>query len=48
MIYISQDENTRHPELIIKVCEVLMRLHEETVSEDSIERAWRIAKVMKN
>ncbi len=47
-VYISQDEIKRHLELVVKVCEVLRRMHDEAVGESNTERAWATAKAMIN
>ncbi|ADN51733.1 hypothetical protein [Vulcanisaeta distributa] len=47
-VHISQDEIKRHLELVVKVCEVLRRMHEEAVGEGNTERAWATAKAMAN
>lgn len=44
----GMDTIRKHPELTTKVCEVLKRMHDEVIREGNVERAWRIAKAMKN
>ncbi len=45
-VYINNDEIKKYPELVVKVCEVLRRMHEEAVGEGNVERAWKIARTM--
>lgn len=46
IVHINQNEIRRHPELAVKVCEVLRRMLEEAVGESKTERAWKIAKAI--
>lgn len=45
-VYIKGSEVLSHPELAIKVRDILRRMYEEAVSEGKVERAWRIARAL--
>ncbi|BDR91579.1 hypothetical protein [Vulcanisaeta souniana] len=45
-VYINQDEVNKRPELIIKVCEVLKSMYEETLNENNIKRIKKIIGAM--
>ncbi|WP_243675750.1 hypothetical protein [Vulcanisaeta distributa] len=47
-VYMGMDVIKKYPELAAKVCGVLRRMLNEATSEGNIERAWSIAKAMKN
>ncbi|WP_243677935.1 hypothetical protein [Vulcanisaeta distributa] len=47
VVYIGQDAIKKHPELVVKVCEVLRRIHEETVNKGDMKRVQKILKAIK-
>ncbi|WP_446752999.1 hypothetical protein [Vulcanisaeta sp. JCM 16161] len=46
VVYLNHSEINKHPELIIKVCEVLKRMLKEAISEGEEKRARSIARAM--
>ncbi|ADN50094.1 hypothetical protein [Vulcanisaeta distributa] len=48
VVFINKDEIVRHPVLVVKVCEVLRRMLNETMNEGKIERARSVTKAMIN
>lgn len=47
-VYISHGEIKKHPELVVKVCEVLRKMLNEAISEGKTKRASAITKAMEN
>ncbi len=48
VVFINKDEIVKHPVLVVKVCEVLRRMLNETMNEGKIERARLVTKAMIN
>ena len=47
VVYINQREIIKHPELVIKVYEILLKMLEEALHENNLKRAQKIIKIIK-